>query len=49
MFNSKIVRQLEALTNEGMIDAMHHSRMRFIGVQHPFTPYIACWQKWIRR
>lgn len=41
--------KLEALTNHGMIDLMHHQYSRFKSV-HPFQINMtALWQKWIRR
>lgn len=41
--------KLEALTNEGQIDLMHHQWERYKSV-HPFQINMtALWQKWIRR
>lgn len=41
--------KLEALTNHGMIDLMHHQWERYKSV-HPFQINMtALWQKWIRR
>lgn len=41
--------KLDALTNEGMIDLMHHQWQRFQSV-HPLQINLnALWQKWIRR
>lgn len=41
--------RFEELTNEGMIDVMHHQWTRFIAVNPLQINRQALWEKWIRR
>ena len=41
--------KLDALTNEGMIDLMHHQWERYKAVNPLQINLNALWQKWIRR
>lgn len=44
-----IEAKLDALTNEGMIDLMHHQWQRYQAVNALQINMQALWQKWIRR
>ena len=49
MRKAQTAAQFDALTNEGMIDLMHHQYTRFVSVHPLQINMTALWQKWIRR